>query len=263
MPPIIALLTDFGYRDAYVGTMKGVLLSRCPAARLVDLTHGVPPQDVTAGALYLQAAAPYFPPDTIFLAVVDPGVGGERRPLCLRSGGRTFVGPDNGLLWPAAAALGRPEAFHLNRPEHWLPRVGCSFHGRDLFAPVAAALASGIPPGELGSPIADPVPLPLPEPRREGETIHGEVLLIDHYGNAITNLGPEHLGAPTPGAVRFEIGPLQLDGPATHYAAVPAGEPLVLLGSFNRYEVAVNGGSAAQRYGLTPGTPLTARQRAG
>lgn len=254
----IALLTDFGYTDAYVGVMKGVLLSRAPEVRLFDLTHGVPPQNVRAGALQLLAAAPYCPPETVFLAVVDPGVGGDRRPLCLRSAGRLFVGPDNGLLWPAAAALGEPKAWVLDRPEHWLDRPGATFHGRDLFAPVAAALASGIPPEQVGTRIDDPVRLEIPAPVETGGEVRGEVLLVDGYGNAVTNLRPADLGGPAPLSRTFTAGDARLPGPASHYGAVPAGAPLVVLGSLGFYEIAVNGGSAAASLGLREGDPVTA-----
>jgi S-adenosylmethionine hydrolase len=256
-PRPIALLTDFGVTDAYVGVMKGVLLARCPGASLFDLTHGVPAQDVVAGALHLRAAAPYCPPDTVFLAVVDPGVGGTRRPVCLRSGGRLFVGPDNGLLWPAAAALGTPKAFHLDRVDLWLPAPSATFHGRDIFAPVAAALAQGRAPEEAGTPLADPVRLELPSAERTPEGVQGEVLLIDHFGNAVTSLTPADLGFPEPEACRFHAGEHVLRGPATHYGAVALGEPLVLLGSLGYYEVAVNGGSAAERLGLRRGDAVT------
>jgi S-adenosyl-L-methionine hydrolase (adenosine-forming) len=258
MPRPIALLTDFGYRDPYVGIMRGVILSRCADARLFDLTHGVPPQDVLSGALYLAAAVPFCPPDTIFLAVVDPGVGGDRRPICIRSGPRLFVGPDNGLLWQAAALLGTPECFHLDRPGFWLPQVGSTFHGRDIFAPVAAVLTMGRAPEDMGSPVEDPVVLQPPRPSREGDGITGEVILLDGYGNAVTNLRPEDLGSPAPLSVRFRAGHHILPGPATHYGAVDPGQPVVVLGSFGHYEISLNGGSAAEALALERGTPVHA-----
>ncbi len=255
----IALLTDFGYRDAYVGVMKGVILTRCLDAQFIDLTHGVPPQDVLAGALHLTAAVPYCPPDTIFLAVVDPGVGSERRPLCIRSSGRLFVGPDNGLLWPAAAACGTPEAFHLDCPQYWLPQTSATFHGRDVFAPVVAALAQGRTPEEVGTPISDPVRLELPRPARTSQGVFGEVLYVDYFGNAVTNLRPEDLGNPAPDSVTFHVGNHTLPGPATHYGAVPSAEPVVVLGSFGFYEIAVNCGSAATVLDLERGTIIVVR----
>lgn len=259
MPRLTALLTDFGYDDTFVGIMKGVILSRCPEARLLDLTHGVPPQDVLAGALHLLAAAPYCAPDTIFLAVVDPGVGGERRPLVLRSGSRLFVGPDNGLLWPAAAHFGEPEAFHLNRPRYWLPNPSSTFHGRDVFAPIAAMLVLGRAPEDFGDPIPDPVRLEIPVPTSVSGAIRGEVLMVDRFGNAVTSLRPSDLSDPAPGSVTFEIDGHTIGGPSTHYGAVPPGEPLVLVGSMGFYEVSVNRASAAECLGISRGARITAR----
>ena len=259
----IAILTDFGYRDAYVGVMKGVLLSRCADARVVDLTHGIPQGDVLAGALNLLSAVPYCPPETVFLAVVDPGVGGERRPLCVRSGSRLFVGPDNGLLWPAAAWCGIPEAFHLDRPRYWLPEPSATFHGRDIFAPVAAFLALNRSPEDLGPPVEDPLRLEIPRPSRQGDAARGEVLLVDGFGNAVTNLRPEDLGRPEPGGVTFRVGGQALRGPATHYGAAAEGEALVVLGSLGYYEVAVNRGSAAEVLALRRGSAVSADTRAG
>lgn len=256
----IALLTDFGYEDPFVGVMKGVILGRCLDARFIDLTHGVRAHDVLAGALHLAAAAPYCPHDTVFLAVVDPGVGGDRRPLIMRSGSRLYVGPDNGLLWPAAAREQVPEVFHLDRPQYWLPQPSATFHGRDIFAPIAAMLAIGRAAEDFGTPILDAKRFYLPAPSVTPESVTGEVLLIDCFGNAVTNLRPEDLGAPEPGAWTFTVGGVQLSGPATHYGAVSEGEPLVLLGSQGRYEVAVNQGSAVQRLGLERGSAVTAQK---
>ena len=252
----IALLTDFGTADAYVGSMKGVLLSRCPDARLIDLTHEIPPQDVLGGALQLAAAAPYCPADTVFLAVVDPGVGSDRRPLCIRSGTRLFVGPDNGLLCLGALAVGAPEAFHLDRREYWLPSPSATFHGRDLFAPIAAALAKGTAPEQVGSPINDPRPLALPQVRVEGESVAGEVIYVDHFGNSITNLRFGDLPSAPPESLRFRLGQQVITGLSTHYAARPRGVPVVLLSSAGYVEVAVNGDSAAARLSLRPGSGI-------
>ena len=258
MPRTIALLTDFGYRDGYVGVMKGVLAMRCPGASVIDLTHGIPPQEILTGALQLASAVPYFPPDTVFLAVVDPGVGSDRRALCLHSGGRLFVGPDNGLLWPAAAGLGQPEAFCLDRPETWLPAPGATFHGRDIFAPVAAALAGGEDPDQLGTPIPDPVRLEIPRPELRPGGWAGQVILIDGYGNAVTNLRPEDLGHPAPRSVRFRVGSREVCGPDPCYAAVPPGSPLVVAGSFGYFELSLNRGNAAGALGLRAGDPVFA-----
>jgi S-adenosylmethionine hydrolase len=260
MPRLIALLTDFGTADAYAGVLKGVIASRLPEARMLDLTHGIPPQDVQAGALRLAAAAPFLPPDTVFLAVVDPGVGGERRPLILRSGDRCFVGPDNGLMWHAASSDGPPEAWTPDRPEFWLPTVSATFHGRDLFAPVAAALAAGTPPEALASPVADPVRWSPPPPVWTATGVTGEVLLVDGYGNAITNLRPVDCGDPPDYRVTFAAGGHAVRGPAPYYAAAPKGSPVVVCGSYGTFEIAVNGGNAAAQLGLAVGTPVVVQR---
>lgn len=256
MPRPIALLTDFGLQDAYVGILKGVILSRCPDARFIDLSHAIAPQDIWAGALCLASAVPYCPADTVFLAVVDPGVGSSRRALCLQSSGRLFVGPDNGLLWPGAMTLGDPEAFCLDRPEYWLSAPSATFHGRDVFAPVAAHLAQGTAPGELGTPVADPVSLQIPPPVRIPGRVTGEVIHIDHFGNAITNLRPEDLAGQALPAV-FELTDQFIFGPANCYTAVPAGLPTIVLGSWGYFEVAIRDGSAALLLGLQRGCPVS------
>jgi len=251
---IVTLLTDFGDRDVFVGTMKGVILGICPEARLVDLGHQVEPGDIAAGAFLLRAAVRYFPLGTVHLAVVDPGVGGERRPIALTAGEHRFVGPDNGLLWPAAALLagsGTPAARLLTHPAYRLSEVSATFQGRDLFAPAAAHLARGADWESLGPAVTDPVRWEPPVPCRQTDGVTGEILWIDRYGNAITNLTPSDAHALGPGWVA-EVAGLRL-APATHYAAVPAGEPLVLLGSLGTYEIAVNRGSAAERLGLRRG----------
>ncbi len=255
--PLIALLTDFGEGDSFVGAMKGVLHARCPGVSLADLTHAIEPGDVLGGALQLRAAAPYFPPHTVFLAVVDPGVGGERRPLCLAVAGRRFVGPDNGLLWPAAAALGEPEAFELANPNYRLPEVSATFHGRDVFAPAAAALAAGVAPDRLGPPVPDPVRLEFPRPERIAGGVRGEVLWVDRFGNLITNLTPADLDDPLPGSLLAIIGQHRIPGPALTYSSVPPGEPCLVLSSGGTYEIADRDGSAASHLNAGRGDPVS------
>jgi S-adenosylmethionine hydrolase len=254
----IALLTDFGLEDAYVGIMKAVMLARCQEARFIDLTHGIPPQDVLAGALQLLSAVKYCPEGTVFLAVVDPGVGSARRPICIRSGAYFFVGPDNGLLWPAASSLGQPEVFHLIQSRFWLPQPGSTFHGRDIFSPIAALLAQGQAPEELGSPITNAVRLEFPKPINDSNGVHGEVIYIDHFGNAVTNLRSEDLHHPHPGMMSFTFGSRAIKGPSTHYGTVESGEPLVVLSSFGLYEIAINGGNATAFFNLKRGSQIVA-----
>lgn len=236
--PIVALLTDFGLSDVYVGVMKGVLLSHCPQLVLVDITHAVPPQDVAAGALQLEAAWPWFPPGTVFLCVVDPGVGSSRRALVVRSADRLFVGPDNGLLsW-----LPEPEVYEIERPD--LPLRSRTFHGRDLFAPVAGELAAGVPVAKMGRRVYDPVSLSRPE--SSGDT--GEVLAIDHYGNLITSLAGRDDGVVEVAGRTIPVRRV--------YTDVAPGAVVVVTGSTGRLEVSVRNGNAAAALGLGRGTAV-------
>ncbi|MBN1336955.1 MAG: SAM-dependent chlorinase/fluorinase [Deltaproteobacteria bacterium] len=248
MTPPLALLTDFGLADPWVGVMKGVILSVAPGLSLVDLAHEVPPGDVLAGALHLDAAVDFFPPDTLFLAVVDPGVGTARRALAARVGSWRFVLPDNGLLTAVlerhplhAAWSAEDPAFHLSSP-------GRTFEGRDVFAPVAAWWMAGTDPARFGPAVADPIRIPMPRARRVPGGWEGEVLLLDRFGNAVTDL-PAPPGAVARAAgVAFPV--------ASTYGAVPAGASLAVEGSTGRLELAVNGGSAATIHGLVRGTPV-------
>jgi S-adenosylmethionine hydrolase len=253
--PLITLLTDFGTRDAFVGVMKGVILARCPEARLVDLTHEIAPGDIRAGALALRWAAPHFPPAAVHLAVVDPGVGGSRRPLVLRGAEALFVGPDNGLLWPAASRDGEPGGWEIVL-SRWDRPVSATFHGRDVFAPAAARLAAGEPPEAFCRPIRDPIRLNWPRPDRQGRSIHGAVIYVDRFGNAITNLSPADLDHPAEGDVTFTAAQQPVRGPSSCYAAVPAGDPVVVLGSTGLYEIAINQGNAAAALGLAVGSEI-------
>jgi S-adenosylmethionine hydrolase len=261
---MITLLTDFGDRDGFVGVMKGVILGICAGVPLVDLSHQVEPGDIQGGALILRAAVPYFPAGTVHLAVVDPGVGGERRALAFRAGEQWLVGPDNGLLWPAAAWLAEqagepgPEARLLANPAYRLPQLSHTFHGRDLFAPTAAHLARGVAWESLGPRVADPIRWQIPVPRRTSAGVEGELLVVDRFGNAITNVAPADV-ASLGERWLLEAGPVHVPGPATHYGAVPEGDPVVVLDSLGFYELAVSRGSAAERYGLRRGDRVVLR----
>lgn len=233
----IALLTDFGLVDPYVGVMKGVIATLAPGVPVIDVTHGVPPQDVRVGALLLDAAWRYFPDGTVFVGVVDPGVGTARRPVVVRAVGRLFVGPDNGLF----GLLPDAEVREITAP--WgLPSRSRTFHGRDLFAPVAARLARGARFEDVGPVVPDPTPLDLPAPT-EGV---GEVLYVDRFGNAVTNLpGVDHGVL----VVRNTRAPV-----VRTYGEGAAGAPIALTGSTGRLEVAIRDGDAARELGLAPGT---------
>jgi S-adenosylmethionine hydrolase len=249
---LIALTTDFGTVDPWVGIMKGVLATRAPEARVVDLTHGIPPQNVLAGALVLRYALPYFPPGTIHVAVIDPGVGSERRPICVETPREILVGPDNGLLSLAAAAP-PARAYHLKEGRFFPSPRSATFHGRDVFAPVAAALAMGTRPSELGPEIRDMRVLRVPEPRREAGAIRGEVIYVDHFGNLITNV-PQSLLANFPAEpTSISIRGTRVAGIAPSYAAVSPGQPVAVVNSWNHLEIAVRDGSAAATLGARVG----------
>ena len=247
---LITLLTDFGLDDTYVGQMKGAILSVVPSATLVDLTHGVPPQDVQAGAFLLWCSVEVFPAGTIHLAVVDPGVGSQRRAIAVGSArGDYFIGPDNGLLIPAVDHLGgRIEAVELTKSEFWRPQPTSTFHGRDVFGPIAGHLANGIPLTQLGRFITDPIHLSLPVPHG----LEGEVMHVDTYGNLITNI----VGSTLPTQFQVRVG-AQVIRAATHYEQVPRGELLALVGSAGLLEISARNASADALTGAGRGTPVS------
>ncbi len=258
--PIITLTTDFGLRDPFVGIMKGVILGICREARLVDLTHEVAPQDVLEGLLAVESAWRFFPPGSIHLAVIDPGVGSARRALGLSAGGHYFVGPDNGVFTFALEA-GDWSAVSIEALPYRLTAVSRTFHGRDIFAPAAAHLASGLPLDRLGSPVVDPVRLPLPGCRVEGGEVVGEVIGSDRFGNLLTSVTAarvEELAAA--GAVAVTLGRWDLGSPATCYEEGPAGVPRPIVGASGRLEIFVRAGSALALLGAGRGAPVRLRR---
>ena len=255
---IVTLLTDFGVEDPYVGIVKGVILAINPAARLVDLTHAIPPQDVRRGALALEAAYRFFPPGTVHLAVVDPGVGGPRRPLAVRADGHVFVGPDNGLLGFCAEQAGA-RAVALTDPRYYRAgRRGVSrtFHARDIFAPVAGHCSRGVTLDRLGSPVSRVVRLAPARPRRAGGRVVGEVLLADRFGNLLTNVSAGDLGA-APAACRLSVAGRRIDGLVSRYGDRPVGALGALSDSSGRVEIFVRDGSARARLGVGPGARVS------
>jgi len=254
-PRIITLLTDFGLEDGTVGVMKGVILGLAPHARLVDLSHEIGAQDIRGAAVVLGRAASFFPAGTIHLVVVDPGVGTARRPMAAQLGSHFFVGPDNGAvtrLIDRTSLLGQASAFvFLDRPELWLPHVSDVFHGRDLFAPVAARLANGIALEELGSPFDDPIRLTLPAPIPVAGGLRGEVEYVDHFGNLRTNIRRQDCAGRTPSGVR--LGGVEIDGLVRTFGDRPAGELIAFWGSGDELCVAAVNGNAAARLGLSAG----------
>ncbi|MHC5037963.1 MAG: SAM hydrolase/SAM-dependent halogenase family protein [Planctomycetota bacterium] len=253
------MITDFGLDDPFVGIMKGVLLGRAPDLTLVDLSHGIPPGDIRGAALALRAAIPFFPGGTVHLVVVDPGVGGPRRIVAAEAKGSRFLAPDSGII-PAALdpffeEEGTPDRDFrsVEAPDLYLPKVSSTFHGRDIFAPVAAALATGRALSTLGPPLLDPVRFAFPRPQSTSAGIRGEVIHVDRFGNLITNLreGDLHGGD---GCIRI-LG-REVPGPYATYADVPPETLLSLLGSSGFLEIAVRNGNAAQTLSATKGTPL-------
>jgi hypothetical protein len=262
--PVVTFLSDFGHDDWFVGVVHGVIHERAPEAHVVDLSHSVPPGHVVRGAFMLEAAAPDFPARTVHLAVVDPGVGTARRALAVAARGQFFVGPDNGLLEWALAAPGA-EARALTEPRHFRPNVSRTFHGRDVFAPAAAALARGERLAALGPMVADPVRLPVHAPHRYGDALVGRIVFLDRFGNALTDLTAASLaGAFGAGAAdaEFEVSVLgrRIRGLARSYGDAPVGTLVAILGSSGRLEIAQVGGAASERLGLGEGDAVSVRR---
>lgn len=251
--PLLALLTDFGTDDPYVGVMKAVVLGCCPDLPLVDLTHAVPPQDLRWAAFLLRGALAHLPRGSVVLVVVDPGVGSARRLLCAASEGLLLVGPDNGLL-PAALDGCSARWFALDPARGFgAARPSATFHGRDLLAPAAALLAAGVAPEELGAEVADPVRLdPIPG---VGGTAHGRIAVVDRFGNLISDLRPPD-DACQAGSFVLEVPGRWAGRVVRTYADVARGELLAYVGSYGTYEIAVRDGSAAERLSLGAGAPV-------
>jgi S-adenosyl-L-methionine hydrolase (adenosine-forming) len=251
MPTLITLTSDFGTRDPYVAAMKGVILERCPEAQIIDLSHDIAAQDVFEAALFIAGCADRFPPGTIHVVVVDPGVGSDRRGLVAQVGFQRFVCPDNGLLTLLLQRLSVEAAHAITNPAFMLPKVSATFHGRDVFAPTAAALAAGGALDEAGPAVQDLVALDIPQATRSGQSVSGAILHIDHFGNAITNIHRSHLGGATPEP--FEIGGRRFDRLCATYGEVPKGDSCALFGSGDYLEFAINGGNAAEDLSLVSG----------
>jgi S-adenosylmethionine hydrolase len=257
--PTITLLTDFGLRDGYVAAVKGVLLSRCPEARLVDVSHEIRPGAIATAAFVLGQAAPYFPAGTVHLAVVDPGVGSARRAIACEVGDQRFVAPDNGLLSRVLDA-GPLRVHELREPELWRDEVSAVFHGRDLFGPVAAHLAAGGALERVGPPVdaATLVRLAWPEPTARDRELVARIVHVDRFGNLVTSLRLE--GEASPACV-VELAGRTIPVRRT-YADVASGELLALRGSSGLLEVAANCASAAELLGVGPGDVVTWRRPA-
>jgi S-adenosylmethionine hydrolase len=254
---IITLTTDFGLGSRYVAAMKGVIFSINESARVVDISHAVPPRDIRAGAIVLAETVNWFPPGTIHVAVVDPGVGSKRRVIYAEIGEQRFIAPDNGLL-SCLAAKNRPSKIvSVDRPTHWLPEVSHTFHGRDIMAPVAARLSLGLSPEELGSPATQIVELPWAEVHRVPNRIEGEVIEVDSFGNLITNITRAMLqGVPTGDSVVISCDEHETMGIFATFSDQPPMTFMAHVGSTDRLELAIVDENASAMLGVTVGAPV-------
>ncbi len=252
---IITLLSDFGLQDVYVGAIKGAIAWINPQLKVIDLTHQIPPQNIAAGRFCLMNACPYFPPETVHVAVVDPGVGSQRRGVAVEFPGGFLVGPDNGLFSGILSLSPAVAAVELTNPEYWRsPHPSSTFHGRDIFAPVGAYLASGVSLKSLGTQIDldSLVKLPIPECKLTNTSISGCIQYIDTFGNLITNIPAAAVEGKS---WSVAVGDLRIPSRQT-YSDVQSGEIVALIGSHSWVEVAVNGGSAKSRLHLNWGDSL-------
>src|SRR6266513_3390098 len=250
---LITLTTDFGYRDSFVGVMKGVIARINPQAQVIDLTHGIPPQDVMAAALALRHSIAYFPRGTIYVVVVDPGVGGGRRPLLIESAGNFFIGPDNGALSLAAAVAESMQIFQLSNPEYRLKPISATFHGRDIFAPAAAHLSLGVAPAAFGEQLTSLTKLRIPKVSQSYNRLEGEVVYIDGYGNLFTNIEEHDLTGLPLGKLIIGVGARVIHGLAPSYDSVKTNELAALVNSWGMLEIAAYKGNAQQNCGVKVG----------
>ena len=258
-PRVITLTTDFGTSDAYVGVMKGVILDINPNVRVVDITHAVPPQDIHEAAFLIHSAHRYFPNGTIHVIVVDPGVGSDRQAIVYQTDDAFFVCPDNGILTYLLQEIEchgkQPKnVVEIHNRDYHLPDVSNTFHGRDIFAPVAAYLSLGVPLVNIGPPVDNLVRLPVPTLEVSNDKLVGQIIKIDSFGNAITNIAESAFSGFFSGSVyEISVGSVSLRQLNTSYAESEIGTPLAIIGSSGMLEIAINGGSASQVLGLKRG----------
>ena len=259
--PVIALLTDFGSRDHYAGTMKAVILGICPDVTLVDITHDIPPHDVLTGALQLAASYRFFPAGTIFLVVVDPGVGSARRGIAADSGEYRIVAPDNGVLTAVLRESPARRLIEITERRYARASVSRTFEGRDRFAPAAAWLAKGVDLSALGRSAGPICQIPIPAPAVTDACVLGEVLLVDRFGNLITNIDRKLFDKfAHASGIEITAGPHRIGRVVATYAEAAPEEVCALFGSTDHLEIAVNAGSAGVRLDLTRGSPVTIRR---
>ena len=250
----IALLSDFGTNDPFVGAMKGVLLSKAPGLSIIDITHQVPPQDIQTAAFYLMVAMPYMPRHTLFMTVVDPTVGTGRGIIWARTENYQFLSPDNGLISWVEQKEKIKEARFVSNSSLFMDNISSTFHGRDIMAPVSAAIAKGLPEKKIGPIFNEYRRFPFPQPVKAGNRISGQVIAIDHFGNVITNIKRDYLSA----RAVFNISDRMLKDLKLTYASVPEGEALALIGSFGFLEFSVRNGSFARAFDVKIGSPVEA-----
>ena len=249
---MITLTSDFGLKDPYVAEMKGVILTINPNANIIDVTHGVEKFNIRMGAFMLASAAPYFPKGTVHLAVVDPGVGTERRAILVQTKQGFFVGPDNGILVLAAQAQGIEHIYQIANPEFMLPNVSSTFHGRDVFAPAAAHLDMGVKPSEFGPEINDATTPEFSSVKRRSGSLIGEVLHVDDFGNVITNISQKEMAQAKTVNVKMQNISLNLTFSKTYAQAKPQ-EAIALIGSHGFLEIALNQANAAEKFYVKAG----------
>ena len=257
---IVTLLTDFGVRDGYVGVMKGVIWNICSDIHIADITHTISPQNVREGALVLALTYHYYPKNTVHVAVVDPGVGTHRRAIAARIGDHRFVAPDNGLLSPVldqAEKQGWPvEIVDLVRPQYWLQEISHVFHGRDIFSPVGAHLAAGVPLDQIGVPIHDPVRFKLPEPHLQPDRVLGEIVLLDNYGNLSTNIPLAVLEQHDPSRLRIRLAGQEIMGLFPSFGFGKPGDLVAVHGTFGTLIIARVNANAAKHLDVGVGEPV-------
>jgi len=258
---IITLTTDFGLEDAYVGSMKGTILSINPGILLIDITHHLPAHQILRAAWLLRETGPRFPAETIHVAVVDPGVGGHRRPVLLRIADRFYVGPDNGVFGLLLEDFALQGAWKLENREYFLPSVSRTFHGRDVFAPVAAHLACGVPPDAFGPSITDPSRITIPLPHEETGQLTGQVVWVDRFGNCITNLTEKAVARWAEGDAFIVLAASKMmTRISASYESIPNGEALILFNSMGLLEIACNKARADRVLGLNEGNPVVLKR---
>jgi S-adenosylmethionine hydrolase len=258
---IVTLTTDFGSKDWFVGVMKAVILGINPQAALVDITHEVAAGDIRAGAFALTASCVFFPKGTVHVAVIDPGVGSQRRAIAVETADYCFVGPDNGVLsW--ALAKTKVKAIHvLQNEQYFLRDISRTFHGRDIFAPVAAHLSCGTPISKLGPRVKDLNRIPWPQSSRTRSRADGEVVYLDQFGNAITNIAGESIADWLNRQPLVYLRGKRVCRVGSYYWSVSKGVPIAVVGSTGFLEIAINGGNAARQYGIRIGDSVTVQDR--